>query len=132
MSRRQARYTAAVLTLFLLVEIASSSGVVRAGSVSYLVDVNTSAIAAQAGNLDFQFNPGSASAESATATVTNFQSVGGVLSQTATLTGDASGSLPGTLTLNNGTGYNDVFQGFTYPIAYTWEGEGTLTLSTGH
>jgi hypothetical protein len=125
MSKRPARCTAAVLTLLLLVEVASGPGSVRAGSATYLVDVNTNAIAGQAGNLDFQFNPGGASAESATATVTNFQSVGGVLSQTATLTGDASGSLPGTLTLNNGTAYNDVFQGFTYGSNFDF----VLTLS---
>src|SRR5271157_4609608 len=113
MNKRPARCTAAVLTFLLLVEVASGPGSVR-GSVTYLVDVNTNAIAGQSGNLDFQFNPGGASAESAIATVTNFQSVGGVLSQPATLTGDASGSLPGTLTLNNGTAYNDVFQGFTF------------------
>jgi len=125
MFKRPARCTAAVLTLFLLVEVASGPGSVRAGSVTYLVNVSTNPIAGQAGNLDFQFNPGSASAESATATVTNFQSVGGVLSQPATLTGDASGSLPGALTLNNSTAYNDVFQGFTYGASFDF----VLTLS---
>ncbi len=114
MSKRPVRCTAAVLTLLLLVEVASGPGSARAGSVTYLVDVNTNAIAGQAGNLDFQFNPGGASSESATATVSSFESVGGALSQPATLTGDASGSFPGTLTLNNSTAFNDVFQGFTY------------------
>ncbi len=114
MSKRPARCTAAVLTLLLLVEVASGPGSVRAGSVTYLVDVNTNAIAGQAGNLDFQFNPGGLGSEFATATVTSFQTSGGLLSQPATLTGDASGSLPGTLTLDNGTAYNDVFQGFTF------------------
>ena len=114
MSKRPARCTAAVLTLLLLVEVASGPGSVRAGSVTYLVNVNTNAIAGQAGNLDFQFNPGGLGSEFATATVTSFQTSGGLLSQPATLTGDASGSLPGTLTLDNGTAYNDVFQGFTF------------------
>jgi len=114
MSKRPARCTAAVLTLLLLVEVASGPGSVRAGSVTYLVDVNTNAIAGQAGNLDFQFNPGGLGSEFATTTVTSFQTSGGLLSQPATLTGDASGSLPGTLTLDNGTAYNDVFQGFTF------------------
>jgi len=89
-------------------------GPARAGPVTYQVSVNTAALSGQSGNLDFQFNPGSSSAESATATVTNFQTIGGVLSQPATLTGDATGSLPSTLTLVNGTAFNDVFQGFTY------------------
>jgi len=98
----------------LLVEVASGPGSVRAGSVTYLVDVNTNAIAGQAGNLDFQFNPGGLGSEFATTTVTSFQTSGGLLSQPATLTGDASWSLPGTVTLDNGTAYNDVFQGFTF------------------
>ena len=49
----------------------------------------------QGGFLDFQFNPGDSSAEAATASVTLFQTVGGILSQPAILTGDAAGSLPG-------------------------------------
>lgn len=40
--------------------------------------------------------------------------MGGTLSPSAVLTGDAAGSLPGTLTLDNGTAFNDAFQGFTY------------------
>lgn len=86
----------------------------QAGFVSYQVSVNTSTLSGQGGNLDFQFNPGGIGAESATATITNFQMIGGILSQPAVLTGDAVGSLPGTLTLDNGTAYNDAFQGFTY------------------
>jgi hypothetical protein len=68
----------------------------------------------QSGFLDFQFNPGDSSAEAATASVTLFQTVGGILAQPASLTGDAAGSLPGALTLNNGTAFNDAFQGFTF------------------
>ena len=114
MSKRPASCTAAILTFLLLVEVASGPGPVCAGSVTYQVSVNTSALEGQSGNLDFQFNPGGLGSEFATATVTSFQASGGLLSQPATLTGDASGSLPGTLTLDNGTAYNDVFQGFTF------------------
>ena len=89
-------------------------GSVRAGFITYHVNVDTSSLSGQAGNLDFQFNPGDATAESATATVTNFQSVGGILASSNTLSGDASGLLPGTLTLVNDTPFNDVFQGFTF------------------
>ena len=112
MSNRQAvRIAATALLLFAACEVGSA----QAGlMLSYQVSVNTSVLSGQSGNLDFQFNPGSSSAESATATVTNFETIGGILSQPAMLTGDATGSLPGTLTLDNGTAYNDVFQGFTF------------------
>jgi hypothetical protein len=92
----------------------------QAGFVEYQVSVNTSAISGQSGNLDFQFNPGGSTAESATVSVTNFQTLGGILSQPAMLTGDASGSLPGTLTIINGTIYNDAFQGFAYGNSFSF------------
>lgn len=98
---------------------------VQAGFVTYMVSVDTSAINGQNGNLDFQFNPGNSSAEAAIATVTNFLTMGGSLSQPATLTGDAVGSLPGTLTIGNSTSYNDIFQVFTYGKRFTFQ----LTLS---
>jgi hypothetical protein len=93
--------------------------------MSFSVSVNTSSLSGQSGYLDFQFNPGDGSAEAATATVTLFQTIGGVLSQPAALTGDATGSLPGTLTLDNGTVYNDIFQGFNYGNTFSF----ILTLS---
>lgn len=91
----------------------------------FQVAVDTSSLSGQSGFLDFQFNPGDGSAETATATVTLFQTIGGVLAQPASLTGDAAGSLPGSLTLDNGTVYNDVFQGFTFGDSFSF----TLTLS---
>jgi hypothetical protein len=89
------------------------------------VSVDTSSVSMQSGFLDFQFNPGDSSALAATASVTLFQTVGGTLSQPASLTGDATGSLPGALTLNNGTAFNDAFQGFTFGDSFGF----TLTLS---
>jgi len=111
------------MTLLLLGTFGPGSA--RAGLMTYQVSVNTAAISGQNGNLDVQFNPGGRSAESATATVTNFQTVGGILASSVILTGDATGSLPGTLTLDNGTAYNDVFQGFTYGNSFSF----LLTLS---
>ena len=110
MSNPTVRTSIAVLCLF----IACASKPAHAGLVTYMVSVDTSAISGQNGNLDFQFNPGGSNAEGATVTVSSFQSIGGILSQPAVLTGDAAGSLPAALTLNNGTAYNDVFQGFAY------------------
>ena len=101
-----------------------TSGSARADLV-YNVSVDTSALNAQSGNLDFQFNPGDATAEAATASVTGFQTTGGALAQPASLTGDATGSLPGTLTLMNDQVYNDIFQGFTFGTGFSF----TVTLA---
>ena len=91
----------------------------------YNVIVDTSSLSMQSGFLDFQFNPGDSTTEAATASVTLFQTVGGMLSQPASLTGDAAGSLPGALTLDNGSAFNDVFQGFTFGESFSFK----LTLS---
>ncbi len=91
----------------------------------YNVIVDTSSLSMQSGFLDFQFNPGDSTTEAATASVTLFQTVGGMLSQPASLTGDAAGSLPGALTLDNGSAFNDVFQGFTFGESFGFK----LTLS---
>jgi hypothetical protein len=112
MRKIQCVYTATILALLLLGSFGPRFAL--AGVVTYQVGVDTSALSGQGGNLDFQFNPGGLDVEGATATVTNFQMIGGILSQPAMLSGDASGSLPGTLTLDNGSVYNDVFQGLTY------------------
>lgn len=92
---------------------------------TYQITVNTSSLNGEGGNLDFQFNPGNSSAEAATAVITNFQALGGTLALSNVLTGDASGLLPGTLTLDNGTAYNDAFQGLTYGTSISFD----LTLS---
>jgi hypothetical protein len=111
--------TAALLTLALL--LCFGMGPARAGSITYDVSVDTSSLNGQPGNLDFQFNPGGAGAESATATVTNFQTVGGIPALSSTITGDASGVLPATLTLNNSAAFNDIFQGFTYGTTVSFD-----------
>ena len=59
--------------------------------------------------LDFQFNPGIGTYDSATATVSNFASANLTLGA-ATPSGDGSGSLPGGIKLDNGTGFNEVYQ----------------------
>jgi hypothetical protein len=120
MYKRLAVYTVALALLGSL-----GLGPCRADSITYDVTVNTFGLNGLAGNLDFQFNPGAAAALAATATVTNFQTVGGIPAGTSTPTGDASGVLPGTLTLDNGTAFNDLFQGFTYGSNFTFD----LTLS---
>ena len=123
MLKRQLVCAVAVALLHLGV-LGPGSNSARAGLI-FSVSVDTSSLSTQSGFLDFELNPGDSSAEAATATVTLFQSVGGILSQPASLTGDATGSLPGTLTLNNTTAFNDVFQGFTFGDSFSFR----LTLS---
>ena len=101
-------------------------GTAPASADMYQVTVNTSSLAGGSGNLDFQFNPGPGTTPAATALVSNFSSDGSLIPPAA-LTGDASGSLPGTLTLDNGTAFNDYFQPFTFGTTITFD----VTLSGG-
>ncbi len=119
---KQQLVCAVAVTLLLLGVLGPESA---HADLSFSLSVDTSSLSTQSGYLDFQFNPGDSSAEAATATVTLFQTMGGILAQPASLTGDATGSLPGTLTLDNGTVYNDVFQGFTFGSSIGFD----LTLS---
>ena len=83
-----------------------------ANPVVEIVSVNTSSINGTAGSLDFNFNPGTFVSQSASLQILNFSSDGALAGSPATF-GDVSGSLPGTLTFDNGT-LNDYFEGFTF------------------
>jgi len=83
------------------------------GPITYTVTVNTSSVVGTAGSLDFNFNPGPLVTQAASLQILSFSS-SGTLGGGPTLTGDVSGALPATLTFDNGTGFNDYFQGFTY------------------
>jgi hypothetical protein len=84
-----------------------------ANVITYDVTVNTSSISGTTGSLDFNFNPGSLVTQSASLQILSFTS-NGTLAGSPELTGDASGALPGTLTFDNGSGFNDYFEGFTF------------------
>ena len=79
----------------------------------YTVTVNTSSISGTSGSLDFNLNPGPLVTQAASLQILNFAS-DGTLAGAPILTGDVSGGLPGTLTFDNGTGFNDYFEGFTF------------------
>ena len=81
---------------------------------TWYVNVDTSSLAGQTGWLDFQFNPGDATAPPAAATVATFSTDSGALLATSTFTGDASGSLNTTMTLGNSQYFNDLLQAFTF------------------
>lgn len=88
-------------------------GLASANAVTYDVTVNTSSISGTAGSLDFQFDPGSLATQAASLHIIGFTS-DGTLAGSPVLSGDVTGALPATLTFDNGTGFNDYFEGFTY------------------
>lgn len=84
----------------------------------FLVNVNTSSLSpGTQGFIDMEFNPGPGS-PAATATITHFSTDATFLSSlNGTLAGTdngGSGTLPNTLTINNTTQFNDVYQPVTY------------------
>ena len=87
-----------------------------AGSASadtYDVTINTSSITGTTGTLDFNFNPGPLATQAASLQILTFSSDGS-LAGSPILTGDVGGTLPSTLTFDNGTGFNDYFEGFKF------------------
>jgi len=90
-----------------------------AGSLDYLVTMNTSSIDGTNGSIDFALFPGAGTDLTLTATVSNFITDTGVYGGTQTLTGNASGgpvTSGGTLTLFDDTVSqdNDDLESFTY------------------
>jgi hypothetical protein len=90
-----------------------TASLASADPITYGASVNTSGLSGTVGSLEFQFNPGPLFSQSASLQILNFAS-DGTLAGTPTLTGDISGALPTTLTFDNGTGFNDYFEGFTF------------------
>ena len=86
---------------------------ITAAPVTYVVSVSTASLAGTTGSLDFNFNPGPLVSQSAIVEILTFSS-SGAFDGNPVLSGDASGSLPGIVTLDNGTGFNDYFQQFKY------------------
>jgi hypothetical protein len=88
--------------------------IVRAQQV-WQVSLDTSSLNGQTGFLDLQFNPGGLDALAGTIAFDHVVTDGS-LASVATLTGSASGALPGppAATIDNSTQYNDLFQGITF------------------
>src|SRR5271166_2943225 len=84
-----------------------------AAPITYDVTVDTSSISGTAGSFDFEFNPGPLVTQAASLQILNFTSHG-TLAGSPALTGDVSGALPGTVAFDNGTAFNDYFEGYTY------------------
>jgi len=103
-----------------IVSFIFAASIAKAGPIIYDVTVNTSSVTGTAGSLDFQFNPGPLTTQSASLQILDFNS-DGTLAGSPSLTGDVSGALPATLTYDNGTQYNDFFEDFTYGTTLSFE-----------
>src|ERR1039457_5705116 len=105
--------------------LAGSASVARA-DILYQLTIDTSTISGTAGSLDFNFNPGPLGTQPASLDISSFLSDGTLGSGSCALggpclTGDVIGTLPGTLTFDNGTGFNDYFQDFTFGSALMFD-----------
>jgi len=86
-----------------------------ASPFSYNVTVNTSSLSATSGALYIQFNPGNATSDNATATISNFQITGpGSLTGAPVFSGSASGTLNAALAISNTASNNDALQALTF------------------
>ncbi len=105
--------------------IFSAASFALASPITYDVTVDTSSLNGTTGSLDFNFNPGPLVTQPADLQILNF--TGGSFQNCAAniqgfcATGDVTGTLPGTLTFDNGTGFNDYFDGFTYGNALSFD-----------
>jgi hypothetical protein len=106
--------------LLLLALLACCPLAAMATPMVYHVAVDTSSISGTTGSIDFNFNPGPLTSQAASVQIENFTS-GGSTSGSPVTTGDASGTLPGTLTLDNGTPFNDFFTAFTFDSAMDFD-----------
>ncbi len=89
------------------------ASVAAAAPITYDVTVDSSSISGTAGSVDFNFNPGPLVTQAASLQILDFTSDGALVGS-PTLTGDVAGALPATLTFDNGTGFYDYFEGFTF------------------
>lgn len=114
------RISNGLLSVFAGIGLMCALAAPSSAAVAYTVTVNTSAVNGTSGFLDFQFNPGNATSQPATAQIANFQSTGGALTGVPAVTGNVSGTLPGTVTFVNSTALNEYFQGYNYGTSFTF------------
>jgi hypothetical protein len=102
------------ILLFVIALVSYFGTPALAEPITYQVTVNSSSITGTAGSLDFNFNPGLSMSQTASLQIVNFTSNGSVTGAPQ-IVGDASGGpLPITVSFDNGTAFNDYFQGFTF------------------
>lgn len=88
-------------------------------SVQYMVTVNTSSQLGNMGYIEFQTNGSSFGSQPANADVANFFS-DGVLIPPGTNTNESSGMLPGTVTQDNSTQFDDYIEEMTFGTTITF------------
>ena len=88
------------------------AGGAQAGDITYEIAVDTSLFQSTSGYLDFQLNPGNPPVDQATATISGF-TTDGTLGAVLPDMGDVSGSLPGSVVINNTDVTNEYTQAFT-------------------
>jgi hypothetical protein len=97
------------------------AGLASADAITYDVTVDTSSISGTAGSLDFNFNPGPLVTQAASLQILNFASDGTLAGACPCGAGHISGQLPATLMFDNGTGFNDYFDDFTFGTMISFE-----------
>jgi hypothetical protein len=96
------------------------AAVTSATPVTYELNVDTSSISGTMGSLDFNFNPGPLATQPASLQILNFSTNGALAGACPCGTGDVTGQLPANLTFDNGSGFNDYFDGFTFGTAISF------------
>jgi len=89
-------------------------GFAAANTVSYDITVNTSTINGDDGFVDFTLQPSDSTSQPAMVSITSFATDGTVSANDPLRTGDATGTLPGTVELDNGMFFNDYFHEFQF------------------
>ena len=102
-----------------LSSLATSSAL--ADAITYDVTVDTASISGTAGSLDLNFNPGPLATQAASLQILDFTTDGSLAENCPCGTGDVTGQLPATLMFDNGAGFNDYFDGFTYGSTLSFE-----------
>lgn len=102
-----------IFMLGILGLVFSGLAAASSGPITYSAVIDTSSISGTVGSLDMNFNPGLLVTQTASLRIVNFGG-NGTLAANPAIIGDVSGALPGALTFDNGTPFNDSFQGFTY------------------
>ncbi|MDQ2843538.1 MAG: NF038129 family PEP-CTERM protein [Acidobacteriota bacterium] len=99
--------------IFFSVALLGCAGLALAAPITYNVEVNTASIAGTPGSLDFNFNPGPLTSQAASLQILKFSAVGSLAGNPMS-NGHVNGTLPATLIFDNGTAFNDYFEGFTF------------------
>ncbi|MBA2502426.1 MAG: NF038129 family PEP-CTERM protein [Pyrinomonadaceae bacterium] len=122
MNTKQTLLHKSLMVCLLLAIAAFGGGEAQAAPITFNVSVSLpNNVVGTSGFLNLQFNPGGGDARPAMATVTNFSTTGGgTLAAAVERLGAVTGTLPGTVTLNNTGQLNDYFQGTQFGSGFSF------------